>query len=27
MSWAPPDFIKEAANDAITNNVMANHYS
>ncbi|KAL7416880.1 pyridoxal phosphate-dependent transferase [Mrakia frigida] len=27
MSWAPPDFILEAANDAISNNVMANHYS
>jgi hypothetical protein len=26
MSWAPPDFILEAANEALAN-TMANHYS
>lgn len=27
MNWAPPDFLVDAANDAISNNIMANHYS
>ena len=27
MNWAPPDYILEAANDALNNNIMANHYS
>ncbi|CDZ96359.1 1-aminocyclopropane-1-carboxylate synthase, and related proteins [Phaffia rhodozyma] len=27
MSWAPPDFLKKAAEDIVENDVMAHHYS
>lgn len=27
MSWAPPDFLKEAAQEAIGNDITAHHYS
>lgn len=26
MSWAPPDFLIEAANKALTTDISANHY-